>query len=135
MRTGSEIIRNHSGQGSVQLSGPTAQPIKAGERPPTRRMVIWTALLVLCFSVPLCRLLHFAWESELYSYIVLIPFVSLYLGWTSKQPAGGSPISEPSIAWALVSFISAVTLVAGLAVAMRKGWQPAPEDYFAVMMS
>jgi exosortase C (VPDSG-CTERM-specific) len=43
---------------------------------------IFVVALSIGFSVPLYKLFAFAAGSSLYSYIILIPFVSLYLGWT-----------------------------------------------------
>lgn len=49
----------------------------------------WVALvaLLLCFGPSLYRLVLFSadWNSELYSYILLIPFVSLFLAWRNLQ--------------------------------------------------
>jgi len=96
-------------------------------------MALWTSLIVLCFSVPLYRLVQFAWRSELYSYILLIPFVSLYLVWTNKTPARAA--SKPSTRWALILSFTGVFLLIALMVAMQHGWKPASEDYLAVMMA
>ncbi len=41
--------------------------------------------LVLCFVFPLLNLAGFAAGSELYSYILLIPFISFYLVWIKRQ--------------------------------------------------
>lgn len=75
-----------------------------------RLLAVSTAGLVLCFASPLFGLVKLALHSELYSHILLIPFVSLYLVWTmgilnfdlrflisSKakgEPPGRSPQSE-----------------------------------------
>ncbi len=49
--------------------------------------------LFLCFGPSLYRLTLFAAESELYSYILLMPFVSVYLAWCKRQsvPALSKP--------------------------------------------
>jgi exosortase C (VPDSG-CTERM-specific) len=44
-----------------------------------------TAVLVLGFSRPLYDLMRFAAGSQLYSYILLIPLISLYLIWLRRQ--------------------------------------------------
>lgn len=48
---------------------------------------------MLCFCVPLWDLIRFALQSDLFSYIVLIPFISLYLLWVKKVsiPAASPP--------------------------------------------
>ena len=54
-----------------------------------------TSILVLCFGKPLYDLMRFAAQNDLYSYILLIPVVSIYLVWSQRkqwplpvQPAG-----------------------------------------------
>jgi exosortase C (VPDSG-CTERM-specific) len=44
-----------------------------------RPLFIAAAILIACFALPVYRLAHFALNSSLYSYILLVPFVSLYL--------------------------------------------------------
>jgi len=50
-----------------------------------RGLALTTAALVLGFSLPLYGLVRFAIQSELYSYIVLIPFISGYLVWLRRR--------------------------------------------------
>ena len=50
-----------------------------------RGLALTTAALVLGFSLPLYGLVRFAIQSELYSYIVLIPFISGYLIWLRRR--------------------------------------------------
>jgi exosortase C (VPDSG-CTERM-specific) len=52
-----------------------------------------TAGLILLFSLPLWRLAAFAGGDELFSYILLMPAVSLYLVWLNRKtlPAVGAP--------------------------------------------
>jgi exosortase C (VPDSG-CTERM-specific) len=52
---------------------------------PWRNFFIAMAILALCFGKPLFDLLRLAAESDLYSYIPLIPLVSLYLVWLKKE--------------------------------------------------
>jgi exosortase C (VPDSG-CTERM-specific) len=60
------------------------------------RWGFWAAVagLLGCFGLPLYRLGRFAAESELYSYILLIPFVSIYLIWLKWRKLPG--YSEPA---------------------------------------
>ena len=94
-------------------------------------MVLWTAFLVLSFCLPLYRLVEFAWGSDLYSYILLIPFVSLYLAWIDKKPA--SAIPKPCTGWALAWVVTGMIPLVGLILAMRHGWKLRSEDYLAAM--
>ena len=47
--------------------------------------LLTTCVLVLCFSRPLYALLHLAARSELYSHILLVPFISAYLVWMNRK--------------------------------------------------
>lgn len=44
-----------------------------------------TIFLVVCFCIPLYKLLQFATGNDLYSHIPLIPFISLYLIWMKRE--------------------------------------------------
>ena len=50
-----------------------------------RLLGICTVLLILCFTKSLFALAQFALHSTLYSHILLIPFVCLYLAWLKKN--------------------------------------------------
>jgi exosortase C (VPDSG-CTERM-specific) len=62
---------------------PPACPVALGRQ--LRLLAICTAALALCFAGPLVSLVGFALHSDLYSHILLIPFVSLYLAWLSRS--------------------------------------------------
>jgi exosortase C (VPDSG-CTERM-specific) len=66
---------------TIKVAGSCGAKISA----PWRNFFIATAILALCFGKPLLDLLRLAAESELYSYIPLIPLVSLYLVWLKKN--------------------------------------------------
>ena len=50
-----------------------------------RLLAICTLVLAACFAAPLFALARFALHSDLYSHILLIPFVSVYLAWLKKN--------------------------------------------------
>ena len=84
----------------------TAQP---GYFPAQIKKFAWAAaLLALGFSLPLARLVHFAAGDELYSYILLMPAVCVYLAWLQKKdlPRASFPAKIPAV----------IFLGAGLAV-------------------
>ena len=75
---------------------PPAEPIAAAPPAPLatlspllrrqlRLLAICTVVLAVCFAVPLFSLVRFSLHSDLYSHILLIPFVSLYLAWLKKN--------------------------------------------------
>jgi exosortase C (VPDSG-CTERM-specific) len=70
---------NDPDQNSVHVT-PLDRPIRATpllKRSP--KFTLAAATLVVAFAVPLYNLVRFALQSELYSYVLLVPFVSLYL--------------------------------------------------------
>ena len=69
-----------------------------------------TVILLLGFSLPLYHTVRFAQHSDLYSHILLIPFVSLYLGWISRDrfPREDTP---PPHAWAALPLTAGVGLL------------------------
>jgi exosortase C (VPDSG-CTERM-specific) len=73
-----------------------------------RNFVFTTIVLVICFSLPLYDLLRFAATDNLYSYILLIPFISIYL----------ARLKRPDLSWpaAPARPLAAFFLAAGLAV-------------------
>lgn len=81
-------------------------------------IVVLTAL-ILCFAWPLVRLARFAISSELYSFVILIPLISLYLVWIKRDAP--TPHSHPA------SGISLFFLVAGLVV-LAAQWTTARAD-------
>lgn len=70
----------------------------------------FVVILAIGFSVPLYKLFAFAAGSNLYSYILLIPFVSFYLGWT-RLSGLATPNQHPRIS--RIGLVSA--LLAGIA--------------------
>ena len=75
-----------------------------------RGLVLSTAGLLLCFSLPLYRLVRFAIQSELYSYIILIPFISGYLVWLRRRSL--PPCSSPDRRAAVIPLTIGVALLA-----------------------
>ena len=51
----------------------------------TRRFGLYTAALALLFCVPLFRLGALSLKEDLYSHVLLMPFVSVYLIWITKH--------------------------------------------------
>lgn len=104
---------------------------------PTRRnnkrrvsaLLIATALLALCFCVPLFHLLQLALTNDLYTEVPLIPVFSLYLVWVRRHrmPVSFEPAPLPA---ALFSLAGLVVLAAGW-LAVDKTLSPI-EDYLAV---
>lgn len=64
--------------------------------PPERRgFFAFSLLAVLAVFFPtIIELFRFAWTRDLYSHILLIPFVSIYIGWQDRLDF--PPVSEPN---------------------------------------
>ena len=87
---------------------------------------------MLCFGVPLWNLAWFVADSDLYSYILLIPFISLYLAWPKKQ---NLPPATPSARGAAAGFLTAGTVVLiAYWLVLRSRFKLMEDDYLALMM-
>src|ERR1035438_6978778 len=107
---------------------PPVEPIAASPaaRPSTlspllrrqlRGLAVCTGVLAICFAKPLFSLARFTLHSELYSHILLIPFVSLYLAWIKKNSLPAD--SEPDRKLAVLPFAAGLLLLAGYFLALR----------------
>jgi exosortase C (VPDSG-CTERM-specific) len=90
-------------------------------------------VLILCFSVPLYDLAWFAANDDLYSYILLIPFISIYLVWLKWKnlPSFSGPARKP----AAIFFACGVAILGGYALARHSTLKLAEDDYLAFMIS
>lgn len=118
----------------MPLDSPTLSPTAAtSPSRPFLRFGVFLAALCLCFCIPLSTLVRYATHSELYSHVLLIPFITLYLIWLNRSGVV-STLRPPS---SVLSPQSSVFALAGLALLgwysfLRwRGWQPARADYLA----
>ncbi len=135
----------------MELDSPIApaQPAPILLRP-FARFAWFAAVLCLCFCLPLFGLVRFALHSSLYSHVLLIPFITLYLIWIRRgellphSGAGVPPALHP-LPHSLspsprlsVSQSPALTLALGAILlacywgARWRGWQPALVDYLSL---
>ena len=91
------------------LAGPHARPVQWFGR--LTGFVLVTVALVLCFSLPLYHLVQLAVTAEFHSYILLVPFVSLYLAWLERQRL--SRHSEPVRKLAVLPLTAGAMVLAG----------------------
>jgi len=97
-----------------------------------RGFALATGLLILCFAVPLWQLIRFAMTSELYSFILLIPFISLYLVWSKRQKLSAVPPFDHGLTAGFLTAGAVVLLVYWFVLRSRlKGVE---DEYLAVMM-
>jgi len=96
---------------------------------PLRKFFLATAILVVCFGKPLFDLLRIAAKDDLYSYIPLIPLISIYLVWLQKKSL--PRLSEPARKLAALFFAGGLTTIAVYLFVVRSA-SLADEDYLAV---
>jgi exosortase C (VPDSG-CTERM-specific) len=96
-----------------------------------RNLFIASALLLLCFAAPLVQLVRFALNSELYSYIILIPFISGYLVWAKPTPPAPSG-KRLSPVWALVFFFAGTGMLVTYFLSLFSADPQTPQDILAL---
>jgi exosortase C (VPDSG-CTERM-specific) len=96
------------------------------------RLAWMAGILVLCFIYPLCILAGFAFDSEFYSYILLIPPISGYLIWLRR--AGLGTDVRPSWGAAAAAAAGGGAILGAYFYARQQGWFPADADFLAVIM-
>src|SRR6266404_1003175 len=94
-------------------------------------LAAFTLLLGICFASPLSDLSRYAAHSDLYSHILLIPFISLYLVWLKRRNLALQ--SEPIRGLAVFPLLLAAAALIGYWAAVRSGWKPTTDDYLALM--
>lgn len=87
---------------------------KGRDRAYSKWLIGWMLLLAIGFGGSLVKLAQFALGSELFSYILLIPFVSIYLG---RYGSRHRLVSRGFSAW-----IAAIPLAVGVLVLGAYGW-------------
>jgi exosortase C (VPDSG-CTERM-specific) len=73
-------------------------------------MFLAAGALALAFSLPLYQLVRFALQNDLYSHVILIPFISLYLVWIKRKTL--PPPSAPARSWAILLLAAGAGLLA-----------------------
>jgi exosortase C (VPDSG-CTERM-specific) len=97
-----------------------------------RGFALATGLLILCFAIPLWQLIRFAAASELYSFILLIPFISFYLVWSKRQKLSPVSLVDGRMTAGFLTAGAMVLLVYWLVLRPRlKGME---DEYLAVMV-
>jgi exosortase C (VPDSG-CTERM-specific) len=97
-----------------------------------KKFVVASVVLALCFTVPLYDLMRFAAGSELYSFILLIPFISLYLLWQKKKSL---PLVHRPAHTTAAGFIAAgMAVITVYWLVFHPHSKMAEDDYLAVMM-
>jgi exosortase C (VPDSG-CTERM-specific) len=103
----------------------------AGCWPRIRGLMAVTAILTICFSKPLYDLAWYSLNSELHSYIPLIPLISLYLIWSKRRSLALACRPAPRLA--VLSLLGGFATLVAYWWAVKIGWRPDTEDYLALM--
>ena len=94
-----------------------------------RQLAICSVVLAACFVVPLVSLVRFALHSDLYSHILLIPLVSLYLAWLRKDELPSA--DPPNRKLAVLPLAAGLLTILGYAFAARSSLKLAAADSLA----
>lgn len=110
---------------------PVLFALPAGFRRQLKAFIGFAFILAVCFGRTLYDLVVFAWHSELYSYVLLIPFVSGYLVMLKWRELDFT--SRPERRYAVIPLTAGAALLMGYWIAASRGWSPVPEDSFAIL--
>jgi exosortase C (VPDSG-CTERM-specific) len=108
-------------------SGNEAAPL----RRQTKGFVLFLIGLSACFARPLCALVQYSLHSEFFSYILLIPVISLYLIWLKRPDLP----RQAAASWkgGAAAALGGLALLIGFEWAWHSGWRPQTEDYLTLM--
>jgi len=95
---------------------------------------MWIAVVVavVAFAKPLFEVVHLALGSQVYSYIILMPFITAYMLFTNKLTWQFN--RAPAWKMAIVPLALGIVALSGYFLAIRSGWAPHRDDYLAVMI-
>ncbi|MGO8697135.1 MAG: exosortase/archaeosortase family protein [Limisphaerales bacterium] len=96
-----------------------------------RNLLIVTFLLLLCFIRPCWQLITFSMHDELFSYIPLIPFISIYLVWSNKQRF----VFDVRPCWlgSAVFGLAGAAVLAAYGITSQAGHALEKQDYLSLM--
>lgn len=98
-----------------------------------RRFVLTSLVLLLGFSLPLYHLVSFALKSDLYSFIVIVPFISAYLVWIERERLFPSGPAVPA-GWTVLLAAGGLALLGWAASVHLAGTATARVDSLALAM-
>jgi exosortase C (VPDSG-CTERM-specific) len=111
---------------------PETGPDPAALRRQLQRLAALAALLAVCFGWPLLRLVTFAAHSELFSCILLVPFISGYLIWSMRKTLNLQAV-RPCWPGAALAWTVGGAILAAYGMGRHGGWTPQTQDYLALM--
>ncbi|HZM86358.1 MAG TPA: exosortase/archaeosortase family protein [Blastocatellia bacterium] len=108
----------------MAIATPRVQELQPGSR-----LAAFAVVLAGVYALPLYRLFRHALENQLWSHVLLVPAISLYLVWTKRQQL---PASVPAF-----SIYSGIPLGLGIVVSafwllQAREWKPDAPDYLSI---
>jgi exosortase C (VPDSG-CTERM-specific) len=117
------------------MNSPVLPPQPASAEAPIshRKLLLLITALALAFARPIYDFAQFAVHSDLYSYVLLVPVLSLYFTWQQRSTvrAGGKQVSH--LCWAPFAAGTALLIWYGYARLGGERWDT--QDYLAVTIS
>ncbi|HXG48655.1 MAG TPA: exosortase/archaeosortase family protein [Methylomirabilota bacterium] len=92
--------------------------------------VVFLAVVTLIFGRPLVELVRYALGTDLYSHIVLIPLMSLYLLWVRRSEP--QPRAESSWRWAAGAGVAGGAMMLFSGWAATRGWDAGRNDVLSI---
>lgn len=109
---------------AARAPGPVARPSWRGPG-------VGLGVLLVAFGWPLFELFRYAYRSDVYSYILLMPFVTAYLVWQKRRELAAS-LGSPSAGWVVFAACAAL-LLGGYGIARTEVWQPSENDALTIV--
>jgi exosortase C (VPDSG-CTERM-specific) len=97
-----------------------------------RSFLVFLAALTAVFAGPLLEMTRYAFRRDLYSHVLLVPAISLYL-FALRGPALPRRLST-SWVQGIVAGVIAISILMIYQWQIARGWKPAPVDYLARSM-
>jgi len=94
--------------------------------------LIFLAALLIAFAKPLLGLGQLSLNSELYSHVLLMPAISLYLVWWGKDKL--TLKFEPARGLAVSLALTGIALLTVYCYALRMGWSPEHNDRLSLLI-
>ncbi len=96
----------------------------------TRLFAIFAVILVGMHGLPLYRLMRYSLENSLWSHILLIPWISMYLAWGKKREI---PAAAPAFSlYAGIPLVLGISALSTFWVLRLRGWEFATADYLSL---
>jgi len=92
---------------------------------------LFLLLLVSCFMPFLAQWAQFGYDSDIFSYILLIPAISLYLVWIKRREIPMKVVQRPVVALAVLAL--AGFLMGGYALLWIQGWTLESQNHVALV--